>query len=171
MGWEMREAEGELSLMKLFHPRAMPVLPSGFRPPVWLRGGHLQTVLPVFWRRRSARLRQAERLELPDGDFLELSWNKAGFRRLAILSHGLEGDTEAGYIRGMAAALEAAGWDVLAWTFRGCGPLPNRLLRFYHSGETGDLGAVIRHAAPGYPEGVALVGFSLGGNMTLKVSR
>ena len=87
---------------------------------------------------------------------------------MAILSHGLEGDAEAGYIRGMAAALGAAGWDVLAWTFRGCGPQPNRLRRFYHSGETGDLGIVIRHAALGYPEGVALVGFSLGGNLTLK---
>ena len=146
----------------------MPVLDPSFHPPAWLRGGHLQTILPVVWRRRAARLTQAETLELPDGDFLRLNWHKAGHRRLAILSHGLEGDTEAGYIRGMAAALGAAGWDVLAWTFRGCGPQPNRLLRFYHSGETGDLGTVIRHAAPGYPEGVVLVGFSLGGNLTLK---
>ncbi len=146
----------------------MPVLPPGFHPPRWLRGGHLQTILPVFWRRRLPRLDHAEILELPDGDFLHLNWKKSGHRRLAILSHGLEGSAEAGYIRGMAAALGAAGWDVLAWSFRGCGPRPNRLLRFYHSGETGDLGAVIRHAAPGYPDGIALVGFSLGGNMTLK---
>ena len=146
----------------------MPVLTPSFHPPAWLKGGHLQTILPVVWRRRAARLSQAETLELPDGDFLQLNWNKAGNRRLVILSHGLEGNAEAGYIRGMAAAVGAAGWDVLAWTFRGCGPQPNRLLRFYHSGETGDLGTVIRHAAPGYPEGVALVGFSLGGNLTLK---
>ena len=146
----------------------MPVLTPSFHPPAFLRGGHLQTVWPVFSRRRVARLTQAETLELPDGDFLQLHWNKGGHRRLVILSHGLEGDTEAGYIRGMAAALGAAGWDVLAWTFRGCGPQPNRTLRFYHSGETGDLGTVLRHAAPGYPEGVALVGFSLGGNLTLK---
>ena len=146
----------------------MPILDPTFDPPAWLRGGHLQTVWPVFWRRRWVWLAQAETLELSDGDFLQLRWNKAGHRRLAILSHGLEGDTEAGYIRGMAAALGAAGWDVLAWAFRGCGPQPNRLLRFYHSGETGDLGTVIRHAAPAYPEGVALVGFSLGGNLTLK---
>lgn len=99
---------------------------------------------------------------------MSLYWQKRGSQRLAILSHGLEGDVDAGYIRGMAAALGAAGWDVLAWNFRGCGAEPNRLLRFYHSGETGDLGALIRHAAPGYPEGVALVGFSLGGNLTLK---
>lgn len=107
-------------------------------------------------------------MELPDGDFLGLRWRRAGHPRLAILSHGLEGDSDAGYIRGMAAALSAAEWDILAWTFRGCGPQPNRLLRFYHSGETGDLSALIHRAAPSYPAGIALVGFSLGGNMTLK---
>ena len=86
-----------------------------------------------------------------------------------MLTHGLESDAHAGYIRGMAAALHAAGWDALAWNFRGCGGEPNRLPRFYHSGETGDLGAVVRHAAArgGYGH-IALVGFSLGGNVTLK---
>ena len=108
-----------------------------------------------------------ERLELADGDFLDLAWARAGHKRLAILSHGLESDAHAGYIRGMAAALNTAGWDVLAWSFRGCGPHPNRLLRFYHSGETGDLAAVVRHAAAAYVR-IGLVGFSLGGNVTLK---
>lgn len=146
----------------------MPVLASTFRPPRWLRGGHVQTVLPAFWRRHGTPLGATEILELPDGDFLHTHWNRAGFRRLAVLSHGLEGSAEAGYIRGMAAALGAAGWDVLAWSFRGCGPQGNRLLRFYHSGETGDLRTLIQRAAPDYPAGVALVGFSLGGNVTLK---
>ena len=86
---------------------------------------------------------------------------------LAILSHGLEGSAANGYMRGMAAAFNAAGWDALAWDFRGCGIEPNRLLRFYHSGETRDLAAVIRHASAKYAR-IALVGFSLGGNMTLK---
>jgi predicted alpha/beta-fold hydrolase len=67
----------------------------------------------------------------------------------------------------MATALHAAGWDALAWNFRGCGKEMNRLPRFYHSGETGDLGAVIRFAATKYSR-IALVGFSLGGNLTLK---
>jgi len=67
----------------------------------------------------------------------------------------------------MAAALVAAGWDVLAWNFRGCGGEANRLLRFYHSGETNDLGAVIERAAAMYGR-IALIGFSLGGNITLK---
>jgi pimeloyl-ACP methyl ester carboxylesterase len=87
--------------------------------------------------------------------------------RLAILSHGLESDFDAGYIRGMAHTLHARGWDVLAWCLRGCGPQSNRLPRFYHSGETGDLAAVIDRAAAEYRQ-IALIGFSLGGNITLK---
>ncbi len=144
------------------------ILEPSFRPPRWLRHSHAQTIYPVLRPRRSPPLDLAETLELPDGDFLGLHWRKSGHPRLAILSHGLEGSAAAGYIRGMAAALGQAGWDALAWSFRGCGPQPNRLLRFYHSGETGDLARVVRHAAPAYPGGVALVGFSLGGNMALK---
>ena len=146
----------------------MPVVASRFQPPPWLRNAHLQTVWAV-WARRGIRLYyERERLELPDGDFLDLDWSRAGHHdRLAILSHGLESDSSAGYVRGMAAALNAAGWDALAWSFRGCGPEPNRLLRFYHSGETGDLGRVVAHAAWTYRQ-VILIGFSLGGNLTLK---
>jgi predicted alpha/beta-fold hydrolase len=145
----------------------MPIVDSTFRPPGWLRNGHLQTILPVIWPRRLRLSFTPERLELADGDFLDLAWARAGGRRVAILSHGLESDAHASYIRGMAKALHGAGWDVLAWSFRGCGPHPNRLLRFYHSGETGDLSTVIQHAADFYPA-IALVGFSLGGNVTLK---
>ncbi len=146
----------------------MPVIASSFRPPPWLRNAHLQTVWAAIARRGNRGRYARERLELPDGDFLDLDWSRAGHdARLAILSHGLESDSNAGYVRGMAAALNAAGWDALAWTYRGCGPEPNRLLRFYHSGETGDLGRVVAHAANRY-EQIALIGFSLGGNLTLK---
>ena len=144
----------------------MPVVVSKYLPPAWLRYGHLQTVLPVVWRRPEKPGYRHERLELPDGDFLDLDWSQAGHKRLAILSHGLESDSNAAYIRGMVLALNAAGWDALAWSFRSCGREPNRLLRFYHSGETRDLAGVIEHAATGYGR-IALVGFSLGGNMTL----
>ncbi len=145
----------------------MPVIESHFRPPPSLRNAHLQTVWAVWARRGSELSYERERFELPDGDFLDLDWSRAGHDRLAILSHGLESDSGAGYVRGMAAALNAAGWDALAWSFRGCGPESNRLLRFYHSGETGDLGRVVGHAATAYRQ-IALVGFSLGGNLTLK---
>jgi predicted alpha/beta-fold hydrolase len=145
----------------------MPILASRFQPPAFLRNGHIQTILPVLLPRRLSIAFERERLELEDGDFLDLDWARMGGDKLAILSHGLEGRSDDGYNRGMATALHAAGWDALAWNLRGCGKEMNRLLRFYHSGETGDLGAVIRLAATRYSR-IALIGFSLGGNLTLK---
>jgi len=147
--------------------RRMPVISSRFHPPRFLRNGHAQTIVPVLLPRRVRLSMQRERLELADGDFLDLDWARAGRSRVAILTHGLEGSSTQSYIRGLAAALVAAGWDVLAWNFRGCSGEPNRLLRAYHSGETGDLAAVIARAATDYQK-IALVGFSLGGNVVLK---
>jgi predicted alpha/beta-fold hydrolase len=145
----------------------MPVVASHFRPPLFLRNGHLQTIIPALLRQRSPVIFRRERLELADGDFLDLDWAASRGERVAILSHGLEGSSEDACIRGMANRLQETGWDVLAWNFRGCGKELNRLVRFYHSGETGDLGAIIALAAARYPR-IALIGFSLGGNVTLK---
>lgn len=145
----------------------MPIVTSTFKAPAWLRNGHVQTIVGAFLRRSQQARFERDRLELEDGDFLDLRWVREGRDRLAILSHGLEGSTDEGYIRGMAAALSAAGWDALAWNFRGCGEEPNRLVRLYHSGATEDLSAVVDHAAASYAR-IALVGFSLGGNLTLK---
>lgn len=148
----------------------MPLISnSTYHAPWWLPGGHLQTIVPALCRRVARVTVRAERLELPDGDFVDLEWAEQGRGRLAILSHGLEAHTGAGYMQGMAAALVRRGWDVLAWNFRGCGAVPNRLLRMYHSGATEDLDAVVRHALERHPaESVDLIGFSLGGNLTLK---
>jgi hypothetical protein len=145
----------------------VPNLSSTFDPPFVLRNGHVQTILAAFLRRRSRLTFERERLELEDGDFLDLDWLRTRSPKVAILSHGLEGCSTNGYIRGMAASLSAAGWDALAWNFRSCGSEPNRLLRFYHSGETTDLARVIACAAQRYSR-IALIGFSLGGNLTLK---
>jgi len=140
-----------------------------YQPPRWQRGGHIQTIVPNAFRHVPLVTRIPERLELDDGDFLDLGWTGRGKNRLAILSHGLENRHTCNYMQGMARALAACGWDVLVWTMRGCGPERNRLLRCYHGGETTDLDAVVQHAFATHPATtVALVGFSLGGNLTLK---
>ncbi len=142
---------------------------STYRPPAWLPGGHLQTIHPVLFRNVKTLTNRKERLELDDGDFLDLEWAGKGGERLAIISHGLEGCSQAKYVQGMAAALLVRGWDVLAWSFRGCSGELNRLASFYHSGMTEDLELVVRHAVAVHPaEKIDLVGFSLGGNLTLK---
>ncbi|MGE9271348.1 MAG: YheT family hydrolase [Verrucomicrobiales bacterium] len=132
-------------------------------------GGHWETIVPSLFRKMARVTTRAERLELDDGDFLDLLWRSSGSDRLVILSHGLEGSAHAAYMQGMAATCLAGGWDVLAWHFRSCSGELNRLPRFYHSGATEDLAAVLRHALAVHPaRRVDLVGFSLGGNMTLK---
>ena len=145
----------------------MPVISSKFSPPPCLRSGHVQTILGAVWPLRIDLDYTTERLELPDTDFLDLDWVRRGNEKVVIISHGLEGSSRNTDIQALAQALSLAGWDVLAWNFRGCSGEPNRLLRFYHSGETGDLSIVISHAAKNYSS-LALVGFSLGGNLTLK---
>ncbi len=156
----------------------MPLLPAPtHRPPPFLWNGHLQTIVPGLWRRVPGVRYERETLELPDGDFLHLDWSRRApggpaAPVVAVLSHGLEGDSHRPYILGMARALNAVGADVLAWNYRSCGPNggePNRLLRSYHLGDTADLAAVLRHALGIGPYTAAwLVGFSAGGNITLK---
>ena len=147
----------------------MPIVSSSYRAPAFLPGGHAQTIYPALFRRVPQVTRRRERLELSDGDFLDLDWAEQGRERLVILSHGLEANSKATYIQGMATALQRKGWDVLAWNYRGCSGEPNRLLPFYHSGATEDLHHVVTHALKVHPAArVDLVGFSLGGNLTLK---
>jgi len=133
-----------------------------------MANGHLQTILPVLFRRVVPITRERERIETPDGDFLDLDWNRDHRSdSLVIITHGLEGNSANASVQGMVAAFHHAGWDSLAWNLRGCSGERNRLLRTYHSGAWEDLQCVIEHAAGEY-QIIVLVGFSIGGNLTLK---
>lgn len=147
----------------------MPLIEhSTYRPPPGLSNGHLQTIWTQFRKVRGVVYRR-ERITTPDDDFLDLDWAEIGVKRLAILSHGLEGSTQRPYVLGMVRALQRRGWDALAWNYRGCSGETNRKLRSYHSGETGDLHTVVQHAlSRSRHTELALIGFSLGGNITLK---
>lgn len=148
----------------------MPRVSSSYRAPFLLRNAHLNTVYPVLTRRVPCIDYRRERLELADGDFLDLDWlGGAGDQPLAVLCHGLESSSNAKYMRGMAHMLHGCGWDILAVNYRGCSGEDNRLPRSYHSGATEDLDAVIRHVELlGWYQQLALIGFSLGGNLVLK---
>lgn len=111
------------------------------------------------WNRR--------RIDLPDGDFLDIDILDEGSNKGVLLLHGLEGTTSRTYMRAMARALSGSGASVVGVNFRGCSGEPNRLARSYHSGATEDLRAVL-DAIAGQFEHVQAVGFSLGGNMLLK---
>jgi len=139
-----------------------------YKPPFWQIGGHFQTIYPSVFRKLVVPY-QRERLELSDGDFLDLDWVKAGNRKLIIATHGLEGDSTRHYITGMLARFTPEGFDGLGWNARSCSGEPNRLPRFYHHGDAGDLKVVLEYAlALGYEE-IVLAGFSMGGSLTLRL--
>ncbi|MGB7904118.1 MAG: hydrolase [Steroidobacteraceae bacterium] len=146
------------------------MLRSSFQPHPLLRGPHLQTVASLLRPAPKLDLR-CERLELPDGDFVDLGWsgdhNKTG--PLAVLVHGLCGGFESKYARGTACQLIARGWRTVIFQLRGAGPEPNRLQRCYDQGDTEDLRYfwhLLRNREP--HAFIASVGWSLGGNVTLK---
>ena len=146
----------------------MPLLPnSSFKRPKWLFNGHLETIYPALARRVNFQSPKKERIATPDGDFLDLDWYQSENRRLTIISHGLEGSSSRPYMVGMAKSFVQNGFDVLAWNYRGCSGELNEKPIFYHSGATYDLDTVVSHASGNYDE-IFLVGFSLGGNLTLK---
>src|SRR5258705_8446936 len=145
----------------------MPVISdSEYSSPRFLSNGHLQTVLPGLFRRVKSASYVRERIITPDDDFLDLDWLKKGSRRLAVLAHGLEGDSKRHYMLGMVNALAKRRWDAIAWNARGCSGEPNQVLRFTHSGATEDLQTVISHVTSTCDYStIALIGFSLGGNL------
>jgi uncharacterized protein len=148
----------------------MPIIrPSSYRSPFCFRNGHLQTIYPNLFRRVEGVAYIRRRLDTPDDDFLDLDWSCVGADRVALIAHGLEGNSTRPYVLGMVRALNRHGWDAVAWNFRGCSGEPNRKLRFYHSGDTRDLHAVVTHVLRNTDYGhLALIGFSLGGNVILK---
>ena len=137
----------------------------------WLPGQHLGTVYASVARPFPRPAFRRERWELPDGDFLDVDRLDGSARGAPVLviSHGLEGSSGASYVRGLAAAASRHGFAIAAWNFRGCSGEPNRLLRQYHSGETGDLEGVVGRLASEDPaRPILLAGFSLGGNQIVK---
>ena len=142
---------------------------SSFKPAWWLRGPNAQTLWASSVRRTpQARLRR-DRVELADGDFLDLEWAVGGSGPVVMLLHGLEGSVESNYAAGLLRVLQQRGHVAVLMHFRGCSGEPNRAARGYHSGETGDLAfvaALLRKRYPDRPIGV--VGYSLGGNVLLK---
>lgn len=153
----------------------MPIVKSRYSPPFLLSNGYLQSILPTLMRRLDTSHFIRERLATDDGDFLDLDWSRSDSaaaldvsgKTLVVISHGLEGHSRRPYVAGVAREANDKGWDALAWNFRSCSGEMNNTLRFYHSAATYDLQRVLEHAhALGYAN-IHLVGFSMGGNLSL----
>ena len=141
-----------------------------YRAPVWLPGGHLQTIYSSLFIHVPPMAYRRERLELPDGDFLDFDWvdGQAG-APVVVLFHGLEGSADSHYARDLMAHARMRGWHGVVAHFRGCSGEDNRLPRAYFAGDSGDIERMLRHVKSLHAHApVYAVGVSLGGNALLK---
>ena len=150
----------------------MPILPSTYEPPLIFRNYHLSTIYASMLRKVPEIPQTRERLELEDGDFIDIDWSYAANHasdKLVVILHGLEGNSQRPYIKGMARKFLGEGWDAAAVNLRGCSGEMNRLFRSYNAGASEDLKAVLDHInkIKKYRT-ITLTGFSLGGNLMLK---
>ncbi len=148
----------------------MPIVSrSTYVAPRWLRHGHAQTIFPALFRRGPQIGYVRQRIDTPDGDFLDIDWSCIDANCAVLIVHGLESSAREAGVRAMAAALNRRGWDAAALNLRGCSGVPNRSVRFYHAGGTDDVTTAIQAVLrSGRYRQIGLIGLSLGGNLILK---
>ncbi|KTD74191.1 hydrolase [Legionella tucsonensis] len=148
------------------------IIHSEFKPAWWLTNTHGQTLYRTLTHRENVFVDSYERLELPDGDFIDLAWKVNGLEHdapLIILVHGLGGDINSAYVTTLFHAFNKSGYRTVLMNLRGASGEPNRLPRSYHGGDTTDLAHflnVLKFREPRTKK--AVVGISLGGNILLK---
>lgn len=148
------------------------IIKSSFKPAWWLPNAHAQTLYPYVFRNVGVPYFRCERLELPDGDFVDLIWVEGGLSvdaPLVVLLHGLCGTSDSQYIKSQMKCCHQIGWRSVVMQFRGAGAEPNRKMRAYHSGDTADFDYFMHILAEREPHTKKMgAGFSLGGNVLLK---
>ncbi|MGB2129299.1 MAG: YheT family hydrolase [Flavicella sp.] len=146
----------------------MPIVTSSFKTFFPFTNPHISTVYRTLFTNPKITYTR-ERIDTPDGDFLDLDWSRVNSANLVLLLHGLEGSSDSKYIRSTASILNKNEIDIVAINFRGCSGETNRYFKAYHSGETGDLDFVLNYLLKNYNyTSVSIVGFSMGGNVVLK---
>jgi uncharacterized protein len=164
------------------HADAAVMLKAGlrpFEPRRGLKNGHLQTIFGNYLPRPPflcPSVPELVEVDPADGSRVKCfcNWQPESVRsnRLTvILVHGLEGSSESRYIKGIAARAWAAGFNVVRMNMRNCGGTDELTPTLYHSGLSADVGAVMRYYAKQFAlERVALIGYSMGGNLVLKLA-
>jgi uncharacterized protein len=165
---------------ELYHESAgPPVWLTHFEPHLGLRNGHLQTIVGNYLPRPPFRVEGvAETVEVDPADgsrvLCHCHWQAEpdrGKRLTLVTVHGLEGSSDSRYIQGITARAWEAGCNVIRMNMRNCGGTDALTPTLYHSGLSGDVGTVVRHYAQQFAlEQVALVGYSMGGNLVLKLA-
>jgi uncharacterized protein len=138
-----------------------------YKPSLIFKNHHVNTIYPYALRKNINPQYIRERKETVDIDFYDLDFVYKGSSSIAVLLHGLEGGSNSQYILGLTAALKEEAIDVCAVNHRSCSGEMNRKITLYHSGFIDDLISIIEDLAIKY-DNIFIVGYSLGGNMTLK---
>lgn len=145
-----------------------------YRAPLWLPGGHAQTIWPALYARRfdgAAPQFRRERWNTPDGDFVDVDFLDAPPRPgqpLMVLFHGLEGSSQSQYVQAFAAIAREHGWAFALPHFRGCSGELNLAPRAYHSGDFEEIGWMLARLKAGHAGPLIAAGVSLGGNALLR---
>lgn len=149
----------------------MPIITNNYKPNFLFRNGHISTIYSSKFRTAPELEHTRKRLYLPDRDFLDIDWafSEKPTKKVAILLHGLEGNSKRTYMVCQALHLILNGWDTASVNYRGCSGEPNINYDSYNAGRTEDLESVINYVLEKdtYEE-IALIGFSLGANLLLK---
>ena len=116
----------------------MPIIQSAFKPAWWLRGAHAQTIWSSFFRLKPRLKIEWQRVELSDGDFIDLAWSGPKEGKTVLILHGLGGSVNSVYASGIMRELKRRGYRACLMHFRGCSYQPNRLPQWYHSGQSED---------------------------------
>ena len=140
-----------------------------FQAPWWLPGAHLQTTYPHVFRKINPPSWFRERIEMKDGDFVDVDTRIVPGSPVVVLIHGLEGSSSSTYVAGAARYFVEKGWGVAALNLRSCGGCINRSVSYYHSGFTKDLLSLVHAIRARHGAGCIFgMGFSLGGNILLR---
>jgi len=154
--------------------------PQSYKAPIWLPGGHLQTIWPALYGKRALQFASTyvrERWQTPDLDFIDVDWKRVDVRLdseteakrpLMVLFHGLEGSSQSHYALALSAFANQQGWDFAVPHFRGCSGEINLAPRAYHSGDHQEVHWILQRMRKAHDGPLLAVGVSLGGNALLR---
>ncbi|MEX6625832.1 YheT family hydrolase [Tenacibaculum salmonis] len=148
----------------------MPILTSDFNPTLPFKSAHFNTMYRPLFMKDTIKY-ERKRITTWDADFIDLDFSKTknSTKTLVLLIHGLEGSSQSNYMITSANSLNNGNYDTVCMNLRSCSGEDNLLLETYHSGKTDDVHFIVEHLADNYNyENIIIVGFSLGGNLTLK---
>ena len=139
-----------------------------FIPGFWFKNKHFNTLYRYFSTLKHIDY-QRQRFDTQDNDFIDLDIASVSSNKVIIAIHGLEGNSNSSYIKSLVNRANQQNYDVIAFNLRGCSGEPNLKLSSYHSGKSADLHEVIQFVEKMFQyESLYIVGYSLGGNMTIK---